>query len=210
MEQWDGVSWGPLPRMLDRRFGSAAAILNGRLVVTGGFDGTRYLSSAEAFDPNTRQWHALPPMRTERGEHAAAVVGGWLLVTGGVNHRGLCRDVEAYDPDQHTWVPLPSLAVGRSQCAACVLDHKMLVIGGENNSNLPLGLAEQYDPVKREWRRMPSMLSKVSLLLSAWLSPSRCPYISASASSSATPSAPTFSFSPTLDPIPSRSLSAAG
>ena len=150
--------------MLDRRFGAAAAVLDGHLVVTGGFDGTRYLTSVEAYDPRARQWYALPPMRGARGEHAAAVVAGRLIVTGGVNHQGLCRDVEAYDPVRHAWVPLPPLAVGRSQCVACALDDKMWVIGGENDSNLPLGLVEEFDPAAQEWRRMPSMLSKVSLL----------------------------------------------
>jgi len=150
-----------LPPTLERRFGSSGTVLNGKLVVTGGFDGIEYLNSVEEFDCTTKQWQMLPPMLTKRVEHASTVMNGKLYVVGGMNANGLCRMVEQYDPAEGRWCPLPCMASGRSQCAVCIFEDKLMVLGGENDSNIPLGLAEEYSPeTDQQCRRLPSMLSK--------------------------------------------------
>ena len=123
----DGKWDTKLPATLERRFGSSGTILNGKLVVTGGFDGIEYLNSVEEFDCTTKQWQMLPPMLARRVEHASTVMNGKLYVVGGMNANGLCRMVEQYDPAERRWCPLPCMASGRSQCAVCIFEDKLMV-----------------------------------------------------------------------------------
>ena len=49
-------------------------VTQGKLIVTGGHDGSSTLSSVEQYDPDTNQWTALAPMSTKRYKHAAGNV----------------------------------------------------------------------------------------------------------------------------------------
>eukprot|EP00957_Ditylum_brightwellii_P197868 15073450-Ditylum_brightwellii.AAC.1 len=70
--------------MNEVRCGCAAAVLNGRIIVVGGYDrNDRYLSSAEEYDPATGRWSSIPSMHTKRSGCAAAVLNGQLFVLGG-------------------------------------------------------------------------------------------------------------------------------
>jgi N-acetylneuraminic acid mutarotase len=56
----------------------AAAVYNGKILVTGGFG-----STISVYDPATDQWSALPDMPTSRGDVAAVVIGDAFLVAAG-------------------------------------------------------------------------------------------------------------------------------
>eukprot|EP00957_Ditylum_brightwellii_P004322 327942-Ditylum_brightwellii.AAC.1 len=45
--------WSSFPSMNEVRGGCAAAVLNGRIIVVGGYDSGNTLSSAEEYDPAT-------------------------------------------------------------------------------------------------------------------------------------------------------------
>jgi N-acetylneuraminic acid mutarotase len=65
--------------MSTARFGSAAAVVDGKLYVMGGH-GTDYesLSSVERYDPEENAWEAVAPMSAARCAPAAVVVDGKL------------------------------------------------------------------------------------------------------------------------------------
>src|SRR5207244_2077421 len=84
-------SWtirAPLPRPLNH---PAAAGLNGRLYVMGGFDnGTgRPVASLYEYDPATDTWAERAPMPTARGALAAATLGGLIYAVGGISARNV-------------------------------------------------------------------------------------------------------------------------
>lgn len=62
-------AWSPGPRMTAARFTTAGAALGSAIYMTGGFDGTQYLNSAEMLDPRVGQWqlvrssHLCPQLR---------------------------------------------------------------------------------------------------------------------------------------------------
>jgi hypothetical protein len=61
--------------MSSARFAHGVAVVDGKLYVVGGVDGTNTrLSSVECFDPSTGEWSVVAPMSTARFRHGVAVV----------------------------------------------------------------------------------------------------------------------------------------
>lgn len=48
--------WLSGPALSSRRFATAAAALNGAILIAGGYDGSQYLASAEMLDPRVGEW----------------------------------------------------------------------------------------------------------------------------------------------------------
>jgi kelch-like protein 17 (actinfilin)/kelch-like protein 20 len=102
------------------RIGLAAAAVNGKLYVMGGFDG-QSLSSVERYDPAKNAWEAVAPMSTARSAPAAAVVDGTLYVTGGYDGQNWLSSVERYDPAKDEWVTMASMALYTGTSTLCAV-----------------------------------------------------------------------------------------
>lgn len=76
--------WTITGRMTSGRQGHTASMLaNGKVLVTGGYNGASYLSSTELYDPSTRLWTNVGNMTSARKGHTASLLkSGKVLVTG--------------------------------------------------------------------------------------------------------------------------------
>ena len=63
--------------------GLKAVAWRGKIVVTGGWNGTRRLDSCYSHDPAHKGWHRLGNMNTARSNHSLTVVADQLVVAGG-------------------------------------------------------------------------------------------------------------------------------
>ena len=123
-ERYDPAAdaWEPVPDMAAGRSGKpAAAVLDGKLWVAGGYDGRCTLASVEVFDPASNTWDATKAaMTTGRYDHALAVLGGELHAVGGQWGQ---TSVEKYDPRADSWSVVPGMALpeGRTGRTAAVL-----------------------------------------------------------------------------------------
>jgi hypothetical protein len=123
----------------------AAALLDGRVLVTGGDHNGRLLKSTEIYDPETDIWDVGRPLPRERTQFSAATLpDGRVLVAGGWEVDGqLTRSTWLYDPEGDTWDRGPLMREVR-------LNHSMvrlpsgdiLFFGGEAAG---AGTAELYD-----------------------------------------------------------------
>jgi hypothetical protein len=93
-------SQGP-PR---RYMAAAAALGDGRILVTGGYDRpwkdgvtSGALNSAMIYDPAKNTWTVAAPMSQPLYDHSATVSGGQLLVIGG-SSQSMLSSHETYDP----------------------------------------------------------------------------------------------------------------
>jgi hypothetical protein len=153
-------SWSATGSMAAARYFHTATLLSsGKVIVTGGANGSLCLASAELYDPVAGTWSATASMATDRasGHSATLLPSGKVLVAAGNSCSGALASAELYDPVSGTWSATGSLATGRNGHTATLLPSgKVLVTGGANSGGY-LASAELYDPVAGTWSATGSM-----------------------------------------------------
>jgi hypothetical protein len=155
--RWQGRRPLPAPR---RAFAACAA--QGRLWVSGGFDGEdRPSADLHVYDPAADAWSARTPLPTPRAAHAMAAAGDLLFAVGGLERAFLGPRVtgrtDAYDPLLDEWSPRRPLAAPRSGLRAAALAGRLYAVGGERRFLLArwgAALApdcEEHDPAADLW-----------------------------------------------------------
>jgi hypothetical protein len=137
------AGWTGTGGMSTRRADHAASLLSsGRVLVTGGTNGSGALRSAERYDPATGGWGAAAQMGAARSGHTStALANGRVLVAGGASG----PSAEVYNPSTNTWSPTGTMRQSRmGHLAARLSTGKVLVAGGN-------GGAEVYDPATNAW-----------------------------------------------------------
>jgi DNA-binding CsgD family transcriptional regulator/N-acetylneuraminic acid mutarotase len=159
--------WTSTGKMVDDRANHTATLLDdGTVLVVGGesfdnelFTPSRWLASAELYDPNTGIWHATSPMKGARTRHTATLLNdGTVLVTGGLAVASGSTDgiilasAEIYDPRTATWTTIAPMAIARmSHSATRLKDGTVLVAGGSGTNNHSVAAAALYHPDSRTW-----------------------------------------------------------
>jgi hypothetical protein len=149
------------PLRVARALHSATALLNGKVLVYGGYDFSvaagaetqTGLRSAELYDPRERAWMQTGSAFYERVLHTANLLpDGKVLMTGGTRH------TELYDPNSGQFYATGQSNQARAGHAGVALaDGRVLVLGGSVrtlNVFNPFGWtnsAEIYDPATQTW-----------------------------------------------------------
>jgi hypothetical protein len=131
---------------------TATLLPNGRLLVTGGYNGSYSDASSSAlYNPASGTW---PPaddrtMNQGRAWHTATLLAdGKVLIVGGYHSDdGYLSQAELYDSGTNTWlVGTSNMAERRRQHTATLLPNgKVLIVGGSNGTGV-LKTAEVYAP----------------------------------------------------------------
>jgi N-acetylneuraminic acid mutarotase len=132
---------------------TATLLPNGKVLVTGGSNGSTVLASAELYDPAGNTWSSAGSMASPRFNHTATLLpGGRVLIAGGDNGNDSLASAELYDPDGNTWLPAKNMGAARERHTATLLPGgKVLVAGGFNYSSDTLDSTELYDPAIKTW-----------------------------------------------------------
>ena len=112
-------SWQQMAAMPTARSQHSAAVLDGKIYVSGGDNCSNAL---EAYDPVADTWTTLANLSVGRMFHTSAAVSGKLCVIGGWSpyDRGRMNLVEIYTPASNSWAraaDLPS-AIDMAQAVA--------------------------------------------------------------------------------------------
>ena len=100
----------------------AAAVIDGKIYVTGGYSHGSSVNSAYVYDPQADAWTQLASMGNVRRLHASAAVGGKLYVFGGLGAASVrLSTAEIYDPASDSWAQVTSLTSARSDFVAVAL-----------------------------------------------------------------------------------------
>ena len=87
------------------RGASGVAVLDGRIVVAGGFRGGASVPDASVFDPQTNAWSPLQPLGVARDHLAAGTVDGRVYAVAGRAAGVLKGALEVLDAASNTWQP---------------------------------------------------------------------------------------------------------
>jgi len=143
-DPWSG-KWQTVRTPAIARSDHAAALLrDGRVLVTGGNDGPKWVLQSEIYDPRTDTWSPAAPLPTGRTRFTAATLpDGRVLVAGGLEPPGLATDATLlYDPAADSWSLGPRMSAKRAIYSTVALpDGDILFIGGQNDGS---NTAERY------------------------------------------------------------------
>jgi hypothetical protein len=142
-------TWSRVADMAIPRHGHAAAVLDGKLYVMGGYgevDGDYgKLNSVEIYDPEADTWSAGPDMLYERGFLAATTHDGEVWAIGGRIQK---MPLESLRPGG-AWVDRFRVSKPRQRFALVAYHGCLVALGSENDpSDVSL-----FDPAANRWRR---------------------------------------------------------
>jgi N-acetylneuraminic acid mutarotase len=124
----------------------ATVLLDGRVFVTGGYDGPRLIGTSEIYDPYSDKWSRADSMPEVRGDFAITTLpDGRVLVAGGLKGRNaeVTQTSLYYTPATDSWRAGPMLNAERVLHAQTKLPNgDLLIIGGQRSG---AGTAERYD-----------------------------------------------------------------
>jgi Galactose oxidase, central domain len=115
-----------------RRMHRATRLASGKVLITGGRNGTGTLATAELFNPATGIFIRTGNMRIARASHTATLLAnGQVLITGGTNSTGTLATAELFNPATGTFTRTGSMLTARVGHTATLLGNgKVLVAGG--------------------------------------------------------------------------------
>jgi hypothetical protein len=165
---WTGLSypalvdpaWVATTSMASQRiFPDSSLVIDGNhVLVSGGYDATGALTSAEIYKGSAGVWIATGSMTNKRYLHRQVLLGtGKVLVAGGLDYTSpYVASSEEYDPSSGTWIHQTSMAVGRYDFPLVLVQGRPVVLGGWSASG-PLAASETYNPSTHAWSAFASM-----------------------------------------------------
>lgn len=175
-DTWSSGAPMPTPRECD------AAVVEGRILVPGGYDGENAISVVELYDPATDTWTNAPALPLPLSAHHLALVGRTLYTFGSYHALDL---VTAYDVDSGAW-SVVDVPYRPSRHNEVVFDGTEVIVTGGNTSparpylNLvqrfpaaTLNAAPRREPTEREkaivrQRGSITLMPEVAALVDQW------------------------------------------
>jgi N-acetylneuraminic acid mutarotase len=157
VERLDGGGWKDVATLPGEGLNaSAAAFVDGRIYVIGGFGTTTNVATeaVHAYDVASGRWTEAAPLPEARGGHAAAVLEGKIHVVGGGNAASTLDLHSVYDPASDSWSEEAPLRRPKGSPAAVVHEGKLWLIGGRSGLE-DFGEVEIYEPATDTWTSGP-------------------------------------------------------
>ena len=122
------------PMSTPRAGHAAVLLLDGRVLVCGGWTGKGLTASAEIYDPATGQWVLAGKMNDARESlMAVPLQDGRVLVTGGSGGKDNPASAEVFDPATSTFSDVGPMK-NNHYLAIALTDGRVLLTGGESES----------------------------------------------------------------------------
>jgi hypothetical protein len=153
------ASWEVIPSLPVPRGAATAGVIDGRIVVIGGFGpGRTLLPQTVVYDPAVQRWREGAAMPTVREHLASFVHEGRLYAVAGrrLSLASNLAVMESYDLATDTWRTEPSVPTPRGGHGVAVLGGSAYVIGGETPERA-LDTVEAFDLATRTWRQAPAI-----------------------------------------------------
>jgi hypothetical protein len=131
----------------------AAATVDGRLYVVGGYSNGTPRGDLYRADSTRGGWERLAPMHHPRGALALVALGSTLYAMGGAAG-GEVASIEAYDTIQNMWTDVATLPLPRDHGAGFAWQGLACIAGGRSPATTRVDCLE---PRSAGWTRMPDL-----------------------------------------------------
>jgi len=161
-----GITFTPAnPMHKARGFFVATELLNGNILVAGGYDGScncaPNFADSEIYNWRTGLWTLTSPMNAARAAPVAVrLENGRVMVIGGFGEIfDVLNSAEIYNPGTATWSLTAPMSDARAEDFVAVLlpGRKVLVAGGTASDFTSLSSAEIFDEATGTWTPTGSM-----------------------------------------------------
>ena len=129
-----------------------AGVINNKIYVPGGYNGTSAVSVVEVYDPATNTWSTVASLPTAQYAHAVVAVNNKLYVMGGYTGSIFTNTCYVYDPSSNSWSSCAPMAYTRGYAGAGVVNGKIYVVGGRDASTVDFNYVEEYNPTTNTWQ----------------------------------------------------------
>ncbi len=128
-------------------------MLDGKIYVAGGFEGSTVVATVRVYDPAGDSWGVAPPLPAPRHHLALAAVDGDLYALGGMGPGGFSAVDDAYvlRAGAQSWAPIAALPAPRAAAVAGTIEGKIYLAGGQGEGGALLGPTLEYDPAADQW-----------------------------------------------------------
>jgi hypothetical protein len=152
------ANWTVAAKMDGGRYAPGAARLkNGKVLIAGGYDGSKTVATALLFDPATGKLAPTGSLNVARNFPSMTLLdNGDVFVAGGYNSElGTLDTAELYHPETGSFRTLPNKMRARRELHTATLlpDGRVLLIGGyqTGKNGGTLASSEVYDPATQEF-----------------------------------------------------------
>lgn len=152
-------TWTERQPMPTARGALGAAVVDGKIIAIGGYDGTTNPAAVEAYDPATDTWSTMASLPSPRDHLAVVALGREIYAIGGRLNKDYGQNlavVEQFHPGTNRWTRKMDLAVPRSGLASAVVGGRIYVFGGEAPGGT-IRATEVYHPAADRWDMAASM-----------------------------------------------------
>eukprot|EP00658_Telonema_sp_P-2_P022733 TRINITY_DN19096_c0_g1_i2.p2 TRINITY_DN19096_c0_g1~~TRINITY_DN19096_c0_g1_i2.p2 ORF type:complete len:242 (-),score=58.75 TRINITY_DN19096_c0_g1_i2:304-1029(-) len=134
------------------------AMLDKKIYIAGGTDGTGISQNANVYNTVSNQWSQLATMPEGRVHFQMSVVGDKLWAIGGKSARGVCADMLSYDPAADSWTTCPGLSPARANTAQASLGPYIFVFGGSMaEDESVVDSVDRYDLHTQSWTKITTL-----------------------------------------------------
>ncbi|MDA3893345.1 MAG: hypothetical protein PF517_16910 [Salinivirgaceae bacterium] len=129
------------------RTGHTSSVVNNKIYVIGGWNGSEKLKTVSEYDPLTDIWTEKASMPSSLCFLKSSVVNEKIYTVGGWNWESelSSNSVSEYSPKTDTWIEKTPMLSPRSEAGCCQIDGKIYVISGFNHG-IWLNSVEVYNP----------------------------------------------------------------
>ena len=121
-----------------RKDHTSILLRDGRVLISGGHNGSTCLSTAELYDPKTGTFSVLSSTVVYIRQYPSETLlpNGKVLITGGYNGSNYLSTAELYDPSLKSFFTTNSMCKARMDHTLTLLpDGRLLIVGGYDGSN---------------------------------------------------------------------------
>ena len=126
------LKWEEVASTNHKRIDPGAAVFNDTLVVCGGWENEKYLSSSEVYDQRLNKWILISELKEGRGGNQSVTCNGCLYTMGGWDGYKVFSTMERLDALDQSWKSVSFMRTPRNRFAAVECNDVIYAIGGWN------------------------------------------------------------------------------